>query len=96
MGRSQRMATAKHRERQRRKGLVRVELQVPGDDVGTLRSLAEVLRGDGGAAVERVRDALVRAVAEVGGAPSAKQVLAAMPEDIILERRSERPRPVEL
>ena len=41
---TQRKATAAHRRRNRAKGLVRVEVQVPRGDAALLRNLAEQLR----------------------------------------------------
>ncbi len=41
---AQRKATAAHRRRNRAKGLVRVEIQVPRADAAMLRQLAEMLR----------------------------------------------------
>ena len=43
---TQRKATAAHRGRNRAKGLVRVEIQVPRGDAALVRELAEHLRAD--------------------------------------------------
>jgi len=92
---SQRRAVKRHRRRLRRRGLVRLEIQVPAEDAGLVRQLAGALRGKPEAAPllrARVRDAL--AAEERRGL---KALLAAAPLDgIDLVRPPDLPREVSL
>ena len=93
---AQKDAVARHRARQKRKGMVRVEVQVPRGDAETLRQVARTLRSDSEADVRAARRALQRLVRERPGHPGAKDVLRAMPEDLPLERVRSYPRDVDL
>jgi hypothetical protein len=80
VGKAQRKATAAHRIRSIRKGLIRVEVQAPKADQGLIRALAQELRGDAAkaAAVRRA----VTAVLAKSPAMSALDVFGSeLPDD---------------
>ena len=88
---SQRRAVKKHRRRLRRRGLVRLEVQVPAGDALLVRRVAGALRGEPEAATAlraRVRGALAS-----GERLGLKALLASAPLDgIDLVPRSDLPR----
>lgn len=95
MPNSRQNALSKHRAGLRRRGLVRVEVQVSATDAELIRQTAHSLRGDTQAAT-RLRAQLLRLV---GGVPTLglKELLAAAPLDgIELERVRDQGRDVEL
>jgi hypothetical protein len=82
---SNRKAVARHRDRQKRKGLVRVEIQVPTEDMARVRALAEALRNPDKAAA--VRAELERVLGPPVTSMTFKELLAAGPlEGVDLER----------
>lgn len=85
MLRSRKTALDKHREHQRRRGIVRVEIQVPREDVARVRGLASMLRGSDSTQAEQARQALVTALKPRN---SAKELLATMPDEIPLDART--------
>lgn len=88
-------ALAAHRKRQEKRGLARVEVQVPASDAGLIRRAARSLRGEAGAAA-RVRTQLL-GVLGAGTEPGLKELLASAPLDgITLDRTPDRGRAVEL
>ena len=76
---TQRKATAAHRRRNRARGLVRVEIQVPRADAALLRDLGERLRASDIRA-KVARDSLNAALAEPE--PEAKSVLDMFASDL--------------
>lgn len=94
MSGAQRKATAKHRARLRRRGLVRVEVQVPKADAALIRAAARALRDEPDLAPQ-VRAGLRRAAAP----PPAglKELLASLPlEGIDLDRPRDLGRPIDI
>jgi len=99
MSSAQQKALADHRRRRRDDGMVRLEVQVPAGDVGMLRELAAVLRGEpDAAAAMRSR---IHAVVDRTGAPSVSDIFgSALPDvwfDGVFEQRDrdDNPRDVE-
>ena len=88
---AQRKATHQHRERQKRKGVRRVEVQVPEQDAQSIRLLAKLLRTGDPEAMARVRSILTEVLGSTRDLPNCKALLTAMPEDIVLERLREFP-----
>jgi hypothetical protein len=87
-------AVTVHRERRKRQGFVRVEVQVRQQDVPLLRSIAGALADPARAAVAR---ALLRERFAPAQAKSLKALLAEAPlEGIDLDRSDDRGREVEL
>jgi hypothetical protein len=67
---AQRRATNRYRDRRRKRGLRRVEVQVPAEDVDVIRRAAAVLRGEAHEA-SRLRT-------QLGFEPESGQVLSAL------------------
>ena len=86
---SQKKAVQRHRKRQARKGIVRVEVNVPESDRELVRELAASLRS-GGAAAEELRTAL-KAVINPYAGMTLKKLIEAMPEGELDIRRSRDP-----
>lgn len=96
MGEAQKKAVESYRQRQRRRGLRRVELQAPEADAALLRDLARVLREDAQKA-PGLRRVLRRALGEDAPEGSLKGLLEAAPlEGIDLSRPRDFGREVEL
>jgi hypothetical protein len=86
-------AVQHHRQRQKRQGLTRVEVTVPGRDAALLRDVAKALRNPKGAAAAR---AFIR-MHLVGRTPDFKEFLASAPlEGVDLTRPLDFGRDVEL
>ena len=96
MSLAQKHAVESYRERQRRRGLLRVEVQAPEADAPLLRELAQALRGNGQRA-SKLRRVLRRALAPEAEEGSLKQLLEAAPlEGIDLTRPRDFGREIEL
>ena len=96
MSLAQRNAVDSYRQRQRRRGLLRLEVQAPEADVPLLRRLARVLREDSQEASE-LRQVLRRALAPESPEGTLKALLEAAPlEGIDLSRPRDLGREVEL
>ena len=95
MSTPQRKAVAQHRRRQRRQGLMRLEVQVSRDDAPLIKRIARALRGDLREAAS-VRARLNKAI-EAEGVSGLKELLAAAPlEGVDLVRSRTPARPVDL
>ena len=87
-------AVARHRERRKRLGLVRVEVQVPKEDAPLLRIVAGALADPARADATRT---LLRQRLGARAGKSLKALLVAAPlDDILLDRSSDLGRDVEL
>lgn len=94
MSTTQGQAVAKYRQRLRREGLVRLEIQASKSDAELIRRLALTLRGDPLRAA-KVRQEIGRLVDEER--PSLKEILASAPlEGIDLSRPTDLGRDVDL
>ena len=94
MSSSQRKALANHRRRLKRRGVVRIELQVLKDDAALVRGVAQAL-----ADPEQADDAraLLRDRFGAGGAKGLKALLAAAPlEGVDLSRHRDLGRDIDL
>ncbi len=88
-------ALTAHRSRLKKRGLARVEVQVPAADADLIRRAAQSLRGEADTAA-RLRVQL-SSLLSAKGEPRLKEILAAAPlEDIDLTRTPDRGRTVEL
>ncbi len=97
MTRAIKRAVASYRRRARRKGIVRLEVQVPREDADTVRAVAGLLRGDDPALADRVRRQLAMLARATNGQVSLKELLASAPlEGLDLERRRDLGRDVDL
>lgn len=92
-------AVAAHRRRTRSRGLVRVELQVPAIDVGLVREIATVLRGEvpeAKTARDRMREVIVssrpRSALDLFGSDLPDEYF----EGVFDQDRSEFPRDIDL
>lgn len=95
MSTPQSKATATHRNRLKRKGIVRVEVQAPEGDAPLIRRLARVLRENAEAAAD-IR-AQLQDLAVSDEQPSFKALLASAPlDDIDLTRARDFPRDPDL
>ncbi len=95
MSTPQRKAVARHRRRQRRQGLMRLEVQVSRDDAPLIKRIARALRGDLREATS-VRARVNKAI-ETEGVSGLKELLAAAPlAGVNLARRRTPARPVDL
>ncbi len=93
---AQKKAVDNYRARQRRRGLLRLEVQAPAADVPMLRQLAQVLRENSESAAE-LRRVLSRALAPEASEGSLKRLLEAAPLDgVDLSRPRDLGREVEL
>ncbi len=93
---AQKKAIDSYRKRQRRRGLLRLEVQAPEADAPLLRELARVLRENSQEASE-VRQVLRRALAPEAQEGRLKQLLEAAPlEGVDLSRPREFGREVKL
>ena len=91
---SQHRAVARHRARLRRRGIVRLEVQVQRQDVALVRGVVGALTDPQRAAAAR---ALLRERFPSEPAADLKALLASAPlEGIVLERSEDTGRPVEL
>ncbi len=96
MNPAQKKAVDSYRERQRRRGLLRLEVQAPEADAPLLRQAARVLRENSEAASE-LRRVLRRALAPETREGSLKRLLEAAPlEGVDLSRPRDFGRKVEL
>ena len=96
MSLAQKNAVDSYRERQRRRGLRRLEVQAPEADVPLLRELVRLLRKDSQEASE-LRRLLRRALAPEPPEGTLKQLLEAAPlEGIDLSRSRDFGREIEL
>ena len=94
MSTSQEKAVRRHRQRLKRRGLKRVEVEAAESDAALIRKLARLLRRDG-ESTEWIRAQLAALVATDG--PGLKALLAAAPlEGIRIIRSVDRGRIVEL
>ena len=92
---SQRKAVQRHRSRQAKRGIVRMEISVPESDRELLRQTAANLRA-GGKIAEQTRAALTSVTNPFAGM-GLKELLEAMPiEELELERSKETGRDIEL
>ncbi|MEM6730726.1 MAG: hypothetical protein AAF658_04180 [Myxococcota bacterium] len=87
-------AVRQHRERQARKGLVRIEVQVPKGDADRVRALAKRLRDP--ATSDEARSVLEHFDERPHDAMSLKALLRNAPELDLPARRDDRLRDVEL
>lgn len=88
---------ARYRSRARRRGLVRLEVQVPQQDAERVRALAMLLRDGPDAIAERGREGLDAVLRAASGVGRLKDLLTAAPlEGIELHRSRDTGRPVEL
>ncbi len=88
-------AVARHRKRRRRQGVVRVEVQVPKEDVARVRALSAVLRDPARAPTARTE--IQRIVGPTTTALSFKELLASVPlGDLEIERIRDFPREIDL
>ncbi len=88
-------ALTAHRSRLKKRGLARVEVQVPAADADLIRRAAQSLRGDAETAA-RLRVQLLSLLGPKEP-PALKELLGAAPlEDIDLTRTQDRGRTVEL
>ena len=91
---AQKKAVQRHRQRQARKGIIRVEVNVPDTDRELIRELAANLRS-GGAAAEEIRTTL-KAVINPYAGMTFKELIEAMPEgELDIERSKEPGRDIE-
>ncbi len=90
MSTTQIKAVRNHRDRQRKRGIARVEVQVPECDVPLVREIAGALRGDPERA-QRTRAALQRAL-RPQASESLLDLLACDLPDEVVEEALERPR----
>ncbi len=89
-------AVERHRTRMRRRGLVRIEIQVPKEDVEALREVAKDLRETRGESTS-VRETLRDLARRLEPRRSLKELLAAAPlEGVDLERDQDYGRDVDL
>jgi hypothetical protein len=94
MSTSQERAIRRHRQRLKRRGLKRVEVEAAESDAVLIRKLARILR-KGGESAEWTRSQLVALVAADG--PGLKALLAAAPlEGIRISRSVDRGRKIDL
>ena len=89
MNSAQRKAVHLHRDRQKQRGVVRVEVQAPASDAALLRELAAALRSDGTRA-RKVR-ARVREALQPPKKQSIRELLACDLPDEVVEEALERP-----
>ncbi len=88
---------ARYRSRARRRGRVRLEVQVPREDAERVRALAALLREGPHAAAERARGGLDALLRSASGHGRLKDLLAAAPlEGVEILRSRDSGRPVEL
>ncbi len=92
-----RETVARYRARARRRGLLRVEVQVPRQDAQRIRALATLLREGPDAATERSRAGVDAVLRTASGAGGLKKLLASAPLEGVEGLRSrETGRPIEL
>ncbi len=90
-------AVARYRSRALRRGLLRIEVQVPRQDAELVRALAALLREGPAEAAESARKELSARVRTASGAHRLKDLLAAAPlADLDLQRSPDVGRSVEL
>jgi len=94
MSPSQKKAVKRHRERQAKKGLVRMEVNVPESDREMIRQAAANLRA-GGEIAERTRAALFEVFNPYAGMGLKELIEAAPLDDLDLERSKETWRDIE-
>ncbi len=99
MSNAQREALTAHRRRRRESGLVRVELQVPAADVGAVRELATLLRGEAKAA--QAARAQLRTVVEKPRAATILDMFGSdLPDayfdEVFEQRQTDKPRDIDL
>jgi hypothetical protein len=88
---------ARYRARAQRRGLLRVEVQVPRQDVELVRAVATLLREGPASGAERARQELNALLRTASGARALKDLLAAAPlEGVELRRSRDTGRSVEL
>lgn len=92
-----RETVARYRTRARRRGLVRLEVQVPRQDVERVRALATLLREGSEPIAGRGRERLDTLLRTTSGDGRLKELLAAAPlEGVEIARSRDPGRPVEL
>jgi hypothetical protein len=87
---TQSKAVRNHRSRQRRRGIVRIEVQVPEGDAPLLREIGAALRSDPARARE-TRAALQRALRPRPGQGLLELLACELPDEVV-EEALERPR----
>jgi len=96
MNHSQKKATDKYRERQKRKGIVRMEISIPESDKPLIRDIAANLRA-GGEMAERTRAALSSVLNPYAGMNLKELIENAPPlDELDLERPLEYTRDIDL
>jgi hypothetical protein len=92
-----RETVARYRRRARRRGLVRLEVQVAREDAEPVRALAALLRDAPPEAARRAREGLLALLRAASGSGRLKDLLAAAPlEGIEIPRSRDLGRPTEL
>lgn len=92
-----REAVARYRARARRRGLLRLELQVPREDAERFRALATLMREGPEGAAERGREELDTLLRAASGAGRLKELLESAPlEGVEILRSRDTGRSVEL
>lgn len=95
MSAAQRKALDRHRARQAKRGLCRVEVTLPEGDKSAIRQLAALLRA-GDTRAERLRLTLEQVLNDSRPASFAELLESAPLEDVELHRNRELPRDIEL
>jgi hypothetical protein len=85
---SARETVARYRARAARRGLLRLELQVPREDAELIRAVAALLRDGPAAESERAREELKTLARTASGTRALKDLLAAAPLEGVEIRRS--------
>lgn len=97
MGSAAKKAVVRYRARARRRGLVRIEVQVPKQDAEPFRLVASLLRGHDSTLADRARRELLELSQAARATPHLKELLANAPlEDIDIKRLRDFGRKVEL
>lgn len=90
MNSAQSKAVKTHRDRQRKRGILRVEVQVPEGDASLIRDVAAALRDEPERA-DRVRQRLLETLGREAGASLRESLACELPDDV-MEEALERPR----